>query len=419
MGAIKHRHFNWILIFLIGITSTDCLDFCFGSPDPDPVHELIVLDITPGADSLSTQWNEVFRDREYIDGLDLANAVENHTVSIGPDGRSMLWDGSLITFRPHTGTTLENALTQYQFTNTGDKGRFLVSRASPDSIHHDADNFIPVPSAVTSMELRTSINQKGMILASDTAHFISQNRYQINRFFYPVLSRDDRKLLYLKSVETREIVQDSTGQVVDDFLYANKLELHYASLTIPLQDDQIITTFKNVSPQEHKPHFDLSPDHQYVTYEFSGEVYLTDTSNQTTKALPAGYRPKFSPTGRYILISRQKSLSFWDDKATAIIFDLQDQTQLPIESQRGVNFPVWHPAKSRVLYFNNRGMNQFDMETESHTPLFKLNSYKRYRELDGNQNINVYPDIFLPTFTSDQLYLVGSQEISFISDDDC
>ena len=355
-------------------------------PDSDiNGSELVVLSI--GIDE-EMAWNEEIRDEGQYD-YKIINAIENSETNVNIDNDRMLIANEIYHFKEDLITKIPDSLKQCNFGKNDNQIICSVSR--PDTLYNSyLDSSYLVENAVNILyELDVEVNTdeliilKQRILDIDSAQFISENRYEIDAYHNPDFNIETDAFYFQKSEDIRELVLNSSEEVVNDILFYRELN----QMLIEGSSTENLFSYGQVNPNEKFPELDVSFISQKYAYSKSGEIYLLDISGTKPTHIAKGNSPFFFSDGDKLLFRSQTS--------TSTIYDLNTKSFVKISDGNSVKYAISQKNSEYIYYLTESGLYLFDVVLNHKETILEFSSYIESREAEeeGNLYVSVSPSL--------------------------
>lgn len=191
-------------------------------------------------------------------------------------------------------------------------------------------------SSVVKIKRASDVFAISEVLAESEASFISKNRYNISSYSNPQLKTSGAVYVQKNDV-SREIVTDSTGNIINDVLFFRETVLN----RIKNEQSSTIVNFGTINASETLPKYFISKDEEHFMYVFRNDVYLKNNSNTWSK-VAEGREAFIFDNGNYILVNTNEGYQILDLNSSDII-------EIPVENYKIRN--VEASLKSDMVYF--------------------------------------------------------------------
>lgn len=423
--ANRYKILNLSLLLLVALTASACFDgWCIGGSETSgPSSRFYGIEVEPVKGAPPIDWQLLFSNDLYQEkSREVEESIYRREVLIAPDADKMIFDGKLVTFNSYNTQPIPDNLSSYKFTQTSGNDTYLVAGSDTGQVantYRDTNRF-SINYAATYLQFRNHLDSSGTTIVVDSAEFISSNRYKIYRYTTPVLNKSEDHIAYSKNIETHEVVVDSSGKVVDDFIYYREIELCYLNLN---SADSKSTTLKTIlvnSSEEQINSLDISNDGRYLAYELSNMIHLIDIENDQTSKIQSGSKPKFSPDSKELMFRVVQNEYHIDENNAMAIYDLVNKTVTNVGSDDGINLPVWSRSKNIIYYVDKDYIYQYKPTTGEHSPIFSIQAYHSQLKEEADKSIDsFYFKTGRPIATSNSLYFIGLSGMSLVEEDDC
>ncbi len=367
--------------------------WCTSGDDPPPVEELFMLDLAVGAEDAGTRLQRVLVLQDRINAPVVSQRLIDRAVHVSRDGNQVLFGNQWFQIDAPADETLPDSLSSCVFTHG--EARLLCVVTAPDAIlNASAGREQMVAAARTRLEFRASIDGPAEVVLADTARFFEPDKYRVTTFARPVLSRDDRKIVFVRNRETHKVVLDATGAVVNDVIFAADAELVYLDLDDPANPLLLAHALTDVA--RNQPWIALSPDGAHVAFEQGRAVYLTGVSATASRLVMDGKYPQFSGTGAVLMVQSEATPYYGD--LTMTLYDVDAGTSTVVTDPDGIRYPTLQPETDRVYYVAGGAVKYYDLHRKQHAQVFTLDRYFKQREASESLAISggLYQLVVLP-----------------------
>lgn len=191
-------------------------------------------------------------------------------------------------------------------------------------------------SSVVKIKRASDVFAISEVLAESEASFISKNRYKISSYSNPQLKTSGAVYVQKNDV-SREIVTDSTGNIINDVLFFRETVLN----RIKNEQSSTIVNFGTINANETLPKYFISKDEEHFMYVFRNDVYLKNNSNTWSK-VAEGKEAFIFDNGNNILVNTNEGYQIVDLNSNDII-------EIPVENYKIRN--VEASLESDMVYF--------------------------------------------------------------------
>jgi|GEM_PF-6154166 len=319
-----------------------------------------------------------------------------------------------------TGISLaaSDSLSFCSFTRTS--GDALCVVTSPDTLHSTFLNrSMPVKVAKSSISIWEDLRNTPVELYGDSARFISEDQYQITTVLHPVLSNDNRHLAFIRQQQTRRILLEETGTIVDDILVAAQNDLVVLNTTAD-QDPEVLLANVSIDEQLSR-HLAISPDGNRVALaQDDGNIHLVHVQSTFTTQLEGVRYPEFSSSSRFLIGATDPRSGMHDLK----IFNLDDNAVQDTLTNVQNTYSV-DAFGDFIFYYNfqtattESGLRAYSIIKGTETILFKDTDFDEYERntSNGSRGAGLILFPFIGTDSNGRIHFIT--EVDFYLLDEC
>ncbi len=251
------------------------------------------------------------------------------------------------------------------------------------------------------------------------ARFVSAERYRIERPEQVVLSSDGKTLAALLRHETRQVVVDASGAVVNDFTYASSHRL----VVLRLDNPEVVTQLSadllaadSGPPEQPLPvTLTISNDGSYIAVEQDGVIRVSALSDSSQVSTFEGYLPQIVD-GKLLTTPERGHAS------KLLLYDLADGSRIEISTVDAINSWLHHPQSGLVFYVTAMALWSYNPTNDSHELIFDLSEYlsdQGLREPDIDLKSSALFYVFALPGNSSRLGLFGYITTRYDTSGDC
>lgn len=420
----------WLTITIgCALCLTGCIDLgCIGGSGgyDEPTYNRFIYELTVGQDSSDTEGEEVFFEEHWdrYGGMSYREIFNQQRFAVSRKAQQILLNRNLYNRSGNNeDVTISDSISWAGYYHN--THRVLVTTFVNDTLDHPEDTLaVPLRPYYSSLELREALESVSPdTLLFGRANFISDRRYRVTAYRKPKISTDDRSVVYLKSTETHQIVVDSSGAVVDDFIYATDIELVHRLLDEFDSSRQVIYQSNEENLIDEIPLYLISKDGRFVALQLEDDIQVFDLQNNTSQQVPGdGTIVSFSNATDQLLLKRELDYDIADslerEREYAALYDVYSQSITDVYSNHRMFYPQFSPDGQQVLYSDFDTIYSYDLEEETHTAVYKFRDRKR----EANPSTYLSPDqppiILAVPGTEESILVIGWANIYSFSDSD-
>lgn len=357
----RAAHIIFISFSLFFVYSCGCPDY------EDYGTESIVLEFK--VDGTNSYWNEILKtsshnsyysrnnstdfDYESKNGLIINNnwVVDLNSKNIFEIPDTYQECETLNSKRALLCTIIEPLEVNNSYSDTDVTAREGLSLLVEIELDENAYNFKPV--SIDTLEVRS-------------ANFISKNRYKISRIYKP--SSGQKDVFFQVSHQTREVVTDSSGAVINDFVFYQEIEQYKrvdSSATLIANYGSVESTIDGLD-------FDHSNTSNIFVYSKDDMIHLVKEDGNTQK-IAEGTLPEIFENDEYMLFKNKDggvSLLELQSGKVELLSDNNSLNSLAIDE------------KNNLLFYISKDYDliSYDYKAQSKTILASLKTYILERE---------------------------------------
>lgn len=213
-----------------------------------------------------------------------------------------------------------------------------------------------------------------------SANFISKNRYKISRIYKP--SSEQETVFFQVSHQTREVVTDSSGAVINDFVFYQEIEQYKRTDS----NVTLIASYGSVESTIEGLDFDHSNSSNVFVYSKNDTIYFVQEDGNTEKTAEGTLPEIFENDGYILFKNKDGGVSF---------FELQSKNVENLSDNNSIISLAIDENNDLLFYVNqDYDLISYDYQTQSKTILASLKSYILERE--KSEGSGYYYDLINP-----------------------
>lgn len=298
-------------------------------------------------------------------------------------------------------------------------GDALCVVTSPDTLYNTfLDRSIPVKVARSSVAIWEDFRNASVELIGDSARFTAENHYQVTTMLHPVLSNDNRQLAFIRQQQTRRIIQDEAGTIVDDVLVSALNDLVIQNTATDLEPEVLLA---NVSIDErlHR-HLAISPDGSRVALaQDDGNIHLVHVQSTFTTQLEGVRYPEFSSSSRFLIgVSDPRS-----DMRDLMIFNLDNNAVQDTLTNVQNTYSV-DAIGDFIFYYNfqtattESGLRAYSIIKGTEAIIFRDEDFDEYERniSNGQRGAGLGLSTYIGTDSNGQIHLITEVDFHLLNE---
>lgn len=359
------REFVLPLLAAGALLLSACDGFCWGggSPDPPPVNELFAVELALGPDSATIVRQAILQHN--IWQFNHEDTLRRGLVDVSPAGDRLIVGRTVYTFPEAQRSVLPDSVTGCRWLHASPV--LVCAVVAPDTLRHPGTGAsLRVAAARTRVELRTAPGEAGAVLWADTARFVASTRYRLALPGRPAVSWDDRSAAFVRSVQTREVVLDASGAVVNDVVYAASVDALHHGLGEP---GRLAAFASFLDPAARSIEVVLSPDGTRAAFAHDRKIYVATVGGGEAPLVLDGFSPAFGGDGSMLFYLRDLT----GISPELVRVDLPDGAQQVVAT--GGRALAVDPAAGRAVYATTDGLSVYDVATGRTRAVFQTQRF--------------------------------------------
>ena len=416
------------LLLYSGIGISAC-DFCFlggsgGDYDPPQLSYAITLvhdTASPLSDAQIASYSSVGNTGRVFRSYSFSSN-SNHLISFDKDGRRFFIDNNLFdTEEQRNPVVLDDSLSSCAFMRDSAEAVCVLNRPGmlANRFNGGADE---VQASQVALSFWLDFESTPRVVLADSARFISENRYVVRNFINPVSSSGGNAIAMIRSTETREIVRNAQGEVVDDFVFFAQYDLVLWHNEAP---DEVVLLVEDIEIDATIRHqIAIAPDGSRVAYTVRSDgIYVWDAqTSESTKTIDRGRFPRFVSSGDYLIGYRWISSAH---EAQIINLDAGTiRTTLPLFNA----FSLAVDRETDTVYFiqARSQLSAYSIESGELNVIFNSEQFSEFVESEPEQSPDTQQSVTLNSMflvspaAGNQLVVIQDATIyTYSTDDGC